>query len=131
MAAVTAPAPQPLAQDTAMMTQDLLERALTLKPAPVDETPPAVPAPALSRAPAMPPITAGDTPLPRSRALTTQRGYSLRDIIAHWLQGTGRWLSVRLGRKAADRARVAHANARHRALESQFEALEALREVAK
>ncbi|MDT0506885.1 hypothetical protein [Novosphingobium sp. MMS21-SN21R] len=127
-AVASAPASQPLAQDTAtMMTQDLLERALALKPEPVETTPTR----ATSPAPATPPLTAGANPLPRSRALVPQRGHALRDAIAHWLKDTGRWLSARFGRKAADRARVAHANARHRALQSQFEALEALREVAK
>lgn len=125
--AASPPAWQPLAQDAATMTtQDRLERALALRPAPAERAPTA----ATSPAPAMPPLTAGANPLPRSRALAPQRGHALRDAIAHWLKDAGRWLSVRLGRKAADRARVVRDNARHRALQSQFEALEALREVA-
>ncbi len=110
-----------------MTTQDLLERALALKPDPLARAT----AVAISPAPATPPLTAGANPLPRWRALAPRRGHALRDAIAHWLKDTGRWLSARFVRKAADRARVARANARHRALQSQFEALEALREVAK
>lgn len=130
------PAPAPTLQALpepapAMFTQDLLDRALAMRPEPATTTSPTS---ALPPAPAqaLPPFGAGASPIPRSRAISVQRGGALRDVIAQWLGEAGRWLS-RLCRpgKSAERAQVARANARHRALQSQFEALEALREVAK
>lgn len=110
-----------------MLADDLLGRALALKPEPVAATPlaPAVP-------PVMDPVGAGAPLIPRSRAMSVKGGSTLREVIAHWLGEAGRLLArLRRPGKSGERARVARANARHRALQSQFEALEALREVAK
>lgn len=120
---------QTLAQDrpAAMLTNDLLDRALAMKPMPIAEA--QVPAP-----PPRAPVTAmADTPLPRAKSLAPVRGQGLFDIIGHWLRDAGNWL-IRLDknrRKDEERARMAQANARHRALQSQFDALEALREVGR
>lgn len=120
---------QALAQDrpAAMLTNDLLDRALAMKPMPSAESQAPVPTP---RAP----VTAmADTPLPRTKALATVRGQGLFDIIGHWLRDAGNWLIRwdKSRRKDEERARIAQANARHRALQSQFAALEALREVGR
>lgn len=132
------PSPKPAIELTAlalpeltpvMLADDLLGRALALKSEPVAVSPPV---PALPPAPAVLSFEAGATPIPRSRAMSVQRGSTLREVIAHWLGEAGRLLArLRRPGKSGERARVARANARHRALQSQFEALEALREVAK
>lgn len=118
---------QSLAKDAPvpMLTEDLLDRALAMKPVALEEAPPPTARPSVQAAP--------QTPLPRSRAVTTSRGQGLFDIIGHWLRDAGNWL-IRLDkgrRKDEDRVRLARAKAKQHALQSQYDALEALREVAK
>ncbi|WP_197274661.1 hypothetical protein [Novosphingobium sp. AAP83] len=118
-----------LAKDkpAAMLTHDLLDRALAMRPMPIAEVP--VPAP-----PPRAPVTAvADKPIARGQALAPVRGQGLFDIIGHWLRDAGNWL-IRLDksrRKDEERARIAQAKARHHALQSQFDALEALREAGR
>jgi hypothetical protein len=112
-----------------MMTEDLLDRALAMRPQPADTAVAEVRAsPQQVSTPAEP-----DRPIPRSQALAITRGHGLFDIIGHWLRDAGSWLDrlTKGRRKAEHRTRAARANARQRALQSQFDALEALREVAK
>lgn len=124
-------AAQVLTQDAPapMMTEDLLDRALAMRPRPADT--------AVPQAPASPPHVStpddADRPIPRSQALATTRGQGLFDIIGHWLRDAGSWLDrLTKGRhKAGHRTQAARAKARQHALQSQFDALEALREVAK
>lgn len=113
-----------------MLTADLLDRALAMQATPVETAVAVVPPP---RAPAALPHAAGVTPIPRSRALAQHRSNALFDAIGYWLRYAGRWLTRWGGGQRKDdvRALVARANARHRALQSQAEALEALRQVAK
>lgn len=119
-AAKEAPAP--------MTTIDLLDRALAIQPESHPSSPPPSPAPCNASP------EAGGVPLPRSRAPAQVRGSGLIDAIGDWLRHVanrlGRW---RGGRRNAgsDRAASVHAAARQRALQAQFEALEALREMAK
>lgn len=112
-----------------LVAEDLLTRALAIQP------------PSMPDAPIMPKVVAAAAPdsvdaakpLHRSRALTAPGGHGLFGSISHWLQGAGRWLSqwrAQQRRSAAERARLAQARARHRALQSQFEALEALKKIA-
>ena len=123
---------QPTMQDTsaAMMTADLLDRALAMQSDPVEVVPAIVPP---LPAPAADPLAVGATPLPRARAIAHQRSNALLDVIGYWLRDAGRWLSRwgKVRRKAEARSIVARATARHRALQSQVEALEALREIAR
>jgi hypothetical protein len=102
-----------------MPTVDLLSRALAMQAAPEVE-------PRFEARPAVPPADIMQ-PLPRAQSLVAA-GHSggLIDAIGHWLQGAARWLSTWRGQ----RTRIAQARARHHALQSQFEALEALKEVA-
>lgn len=112
-----------------LVAEDLLTRALAIQP------------PSMPDAPIMPKVVAAAAPdsvdaakpLHRSRALTTTGSHGLFGTISQWLQGAGRWLSqwrAQQRRSAAERARLAQARARHRALQSQFEALEALKKIA-
>lgn len=113
-----------------MLTADLLDRALAMQAPPVEETAPVAPS---SPAPAANPLAAGVTPIPRFRAIAQHRSTALLDVIGCWLRDAGRWLT-RWGRarqKAEARTQVARANARLRALQSQVEALDALRDVAR
>jgi hypothetical protein len=105
-----------------MPTVDLLSRALAVQPEPAPPTE----AKQVSLPPAVPPADAAQ-PLPRARSLAATGNHgNLFDAIGHWLQGAARWLSTWRGQ----RTRIAQARARHHALQSQFEALEALNEVA-
>ncbi len=113
-----------------MLTADLLDRALAMQATPEETAATAAPPPP---APAAPPLAAGVTPIPRSRAIAQHRSNALLDVIGYWLRDAGRWLT-RWGKarqKAQARTQVARANARLRALQSQVEALDALREVAR
>jgi hypothetical protein len=117
----------------AMMTEDLLDRALAMRPLPAEKALPPEPVRVTqARLPATP-----DSPLPRSRALSTARGQGLFDIISHLLRDFGGWAGSLIGHmnkrrgNADERAHAARAKARQHALQSQFDALEALREVAK
>lgn len=124
-------AAQVLTQDppAPMMTEDLLDRALAMRPQPADT--------AVAEVRASPPQIStpaeADRPIPRSQALAITRGHGLFDIIGHWLRDAGSWLGrlSRGSRQAEDRALATRTKARHNALQSQFDALEALREVAK
>ncbi|OYX60368.1 MAG: hypothetical protein B7Y89_16440 [Novosphingobium sp. 32-60-15] len=124
-------AAQVLTQDAPapMMTEDLLDRALAMRPQPADM--------AVPRVPASPPhgstSAEATSPIPRSQALATTRGHGLFDIIGYWLRDAASWLDrlTKSRRKAEDRTQAARAKARQHALQSQFDALEALREVAK
>lgn len=120
---------QPLSQEApvAMMTEDLLDRALAMKPLAVED--PTVVSPLVSG----PPATDSTAPIPRSRALAVAGSGAVFDRIGHWLREARTWLARFHGggRKADARTRIARANARHRALQSQTEALAALREVAR
>lgn len=116
-----------------MMTEDLLDRALAMKPVPAEDALILPLAPPM--APAAPsPATAGANPcpqpIPRSNALTAARSTALLDIIGYWLRDAGNWLVRRntRRRKAEERALIARATARHHALQSQHDALAALRE---
>lgn len=106
-----------------MTTLDLLDRALALEPEPAPEFQPFVPAPLSATAS---PDVAEVAPLPRSQSLTHPRGSGLLDTIAQWFRSLALWRGV-TGRRARDRTRLAQASARQRALQSQLEALEALR----
>jgi hypothetical protein len=112
-----------------MMTETLLDRALAIKPLSVEDAlilPP--PAATFARS-----ASTATGPIPWSKALAPARGSGLFDIIGHWLRDAGSWLGRwnKRGRKDEERARKARARARHHALQSQFDALEALRQVAK
>lgn len=122
--------PTSITQDTAipMTNADLLDRALAMQSETADATLPAAIQPP---APATPPPAAGATPLPRSRSLAHPRSHALLDVIGYWLRDAGRWLSRWSSGKSQARSMVARANARHCAMQSQIEALEALREVAR
>lgn len=77
------------------------------------------------------PPSADDAPLPRARSLALVRRQGLIDAIGLWLRDTGRWLarwSARRQKTRRDQHRLAQASARHRALQSQMEALAAIRE---
>lgn len=114
-------------EPAAMTTIDLLDRALAMEPEPSSARPQPIAATASS------PVAAS-TPLPRSRALTQTRGSGLLDAIGHWLRSTARSLAFwsRLHRHTAqERTCLARADARQRALQSQFEALEALKSQTK
>lgn len=132
LARTTDPQPTSITQDTAipMTTADLLDRALAMQSDKADATLPAFIQPP---APAAPPPAVGATPLPRSRSLAHPRSHALLDVIGVWLRDAGRWLSRWSNGSPKSQARsiVARANARHRAMQSQIEALEALREVAR
>ncbi|MBB3859656.1 hypothetical protein GGQ88_000896 [Novosphingobium hassiacum] len=114
-----------------MITADLLDRALAMQATPVEAAViavPPTPAPA-----AAPTLAAGVTPIPRSHAVAQHRSTALLDVIGYWLRDAGRRL-LRWGQprhRAKARVQVARANARLRAMQSQVEALEALREVAR
>ena len=112
-----------------MMTETLLDRALAVKPLSAEDAL-ILPTPAATFARSTSPATG---PVPRSKALAPARGSGLFEIIGHWLRDAGSWLGrwSKGGRKDQERARKARARARHHALQSQFDALEALREVAK
>ncbi len=122
---------QPPAQDAAaaMMTENLLDRALAIKPLSAEDVL-ILPSTSATLARSATPTT---SPIPRSKALAPARGFGLFDIIGHWLRDAGSWLGRwnKRGRKDEERARKVRARARHHALQSQFDALEALRQVAK
>ena len=109
-----------------MMTEDLLDRALAMKPLVAED--PTVVSPAVCALPA----TDSTAPIPRSRALAVAGSGAVFDRIGQWLREARTWLARFHGgsRKADARTRIARANARHRALQSQSEALAALRESA-
>lgn len=105
-----------------MTTIDLLDRALAMQP----ELPPVVPQPVSATHSSN---LADTAPLLRSRAPTQMRGSGLLDVIGDWLRSTARTLAFwRIFKRqtAQERTRLARADARQRALQSQFEALEAL-----
>ncbi|MBB4611878.1 hypothetical protein [Novosphingobium taihuense] len=113
----------------AMTTIDLLDRALAIEP----ELPPVRPHPA-SPLESLSATASQDVvdvaPLPRSRAPTLPRGSGLLDVIGDWLRSTARalafWRMFRQRQTTLERTHLARANAHQRALQSQFEALEAL-----
>ena len=110
-------------------TEELLDRALATRPRPAAK---AVGQVRVSLPHTSTPAEAG-RPIPRSQALAATRGQGLFDIIGHWLRDAGSWLDrlTKGRRKAQDRAQAARVKSRHHALQSQFDALEAQREVAK
>lgn len=113
-------------QVPATMTMiDLLDRALAIEP----ELPPLSPQPNVVVA-ASPCDVTNVAPLPRSRALAHGPGKGLIEAIGNWLRSTAKalafWRPAR-GETALERTRLSRANARQRALQSQFEALEALK----
>lgn len=114
--AVPPPSSEPSA---AMTTIDLLDRALALEP----ELPALVPE---SLSATASPDVAESAPLPRSHSLVHPRGSGLLDTIAQWFRSLALWRRAR-ATTARDRTQLAQANARQRALQSQLEALEALR----
>jgi hypothetical protein len=92
------------------------------------EAPARVAEPVTARLPS--PCLDTDAPIPSGRALTVRR-HGFVDVLAHVLRESGRRLarwSARKRREQDMREELARANARMRALESQLEALEALRE---
>jgi len=121
----------PLAQEAPvpMMTVDLLDRALAVKPALAEDALILKPTPRPAGAAA----TSTPDPIPRSKALAPARSTALLDIIGYWLRDAGNWLVRRnmSRRQAEERTRMARASARLHALQSQHEALEALQETAK
>lgn len=120
------PAPTPPKATPPMTTLDLLDRALAVQPAAAADFRTA-PKP-LRTAPTVP-----EAPLPRAKAPAIVRNGGLIEAIGNWLRHTGtiltRW-RARLRQTPADRLQLAQAAARQRALQSQFEALEALGETA-
>lgn len=113
-----------------MFTADLLDRALAMQAPQAQMARPVVTPPP---APAAHPLAVGVTPIPRSKAVAQHRSTALLDVIGYWLRDAARLLT-RWGKarqKAEARTQVARANARLRALQSQAEALDALREVAR
>lgn len=126
----SAPVPATAAKDALapMTTIDLLDRALAVQPEAGPSQPPLSPVPCGASP------DAGNIPLPRSRAPAPVRGSGLIDAIGDWLRHVanrlGRWRGNRRSAGSA-RAALVHAAAHQRALQSQFEALEALRESAR
>lgn len=116
-AAATAALPSTEAP-AAMTTIDLLDRALALEP----EVPEALPQRHSATASA---TVAEPTPLPRSHAPMRPRGSGLLEVISQWFHSLAAWRRMRRD-TAQKRSSLARANARQRALQSQFEALEAL-----
>ena len=121
---VTMPPPRPVVQPRPL-PQPASERApaLSLPPAPVPPAPGDHPA-----------MSDAETPIPRARALTVRR-QGFVEVLAHALAQSliaagvrlSRWSASRR-RAEAERERVARANARHRALLAQLDALQALRD---
>lgn len=113
-------------QVRATMTMiDLLDRALAMEPElPLPSPPPGVVVAASA-------CEVGNAaPLPRSRALVHGPGMGLLEAIGNWLRSAAKALAFwRPARREAalERTRLIRANARQRALQSQFEALEALK----
>ncbi|MCY1669979.1 hypothetical protein OVA07_03020 [Novosphingobium sp. SL115] len=102
-----------------MPTVDLLSRALAMQAAPEVEL----------RVEARSVVPPADIMQPLSRAqslVAAGHNGGFINAIGHWLQGAARWLATWRGQ----RARIAQARARHHALQSRFEALEALKDVA-
>ncbi|WP_168854734.1 hypothetical protein [Novosphingobium sp. ERN07] len=119
---VTSVAPQKV--PTLMTTPDLLDRALAIQPAP-EANFRSAPKP-LRTAPNAP-----EAPLPRAQAPAIARSGGLIEAIGNWLRQTGNLLArwrARRRQPPAERLQLAQAAARQRALQSQFEALEALGE---
>lgn len=137
-APATAPAvaavPSAKEAPAAMTTIDLLDRALAMEPELPPVRPQPLPAPESHSTHEFLSATASSevadvAPLPRSRAPMLQRGSGLLDAIGDWLRSTARTLAFwRIFKRqtAQERTRLARAGARQRALQSQFEALEAL-----
>lgn len=116
--AATSAAPPPVEPPAPITTIDLLDRALALEP----EVPETLPQPLSATASA---TVAEPTPLPRSHAPMRLRGSGLFEFIAQWFESLAVWRRTR-GQLGQKRRSLARANARQRALQSQFEALEAL-----
>lgn len=120
----SAPNVQPGSDATVAMTMiDLLDRALAMEP----ELPSAPTESPSAKASA---TMAEVTPLPRSHTPMLPRGSGLFETIAQWFRSLALWRSTR-ARKAQDRNHAVRANARHRALQSHSEALEALQSQTK
>lgn len=122
---------KPPRASTPMTTPDLLDRALAIQPAP--ELP--APEPHFRSAPEPLRTASGapETPLPRSKAPAIARSGGLIEAIGNWLRQTGNLLArwrARRRHTPAERLQLAQAAARQRALQSQFEALEALKTVS-
>lgn len=111
---------------TPMTTPDLLDRALAIQPA-EEANFRSAPKP-LRTAPTVP-----EAPLPRAKAPAIVRNGGLMEAIGNWLRQTGNLLArwrARRRQTPAERLQFSQAAARQRALQSQFEALEALGETA-
>lgn len=107
-----------------MTTHDLLDRALAVQPAPEADFRSA-PKP-LRTAPAAP-----EAALARAKAPAIVRSGGLIEAIGNWLRHTGNILTrwrARRRQTPTERRHLSEAAARQRALQSQFEALEALGE---
>ncbi|MEO0031171.1 MAG: hypothetical protein RIS94_929 [Pseudomonadota bacterium] len=108
------------------------ETPVTVPPPRSGRTPaPALPLAPPALAPADPPAAPFvEAPIPRARALAVRR-QGFVEVLAQALIATGvrlsRW-SARQRQAEVERRRLARANARHRALVAQLDALEALRE---
>lgn len=103
----------------AMTTIDLIDRALAMEP----ELPAPLPQPVSATASA---TVADSRPLPRSQTPMLLRGSGFFDLIVRLFSGLATWRSTRR-QSARDRTRLVRANARQRAMQSQNEALEALK----
>lgn len=111
---------------TQMTTPDLLDRALAIQPA-EEANFRSAPKP-LRTAPTVP-----EAPLLRAKAPAIVRNGGLIEAIGNWLRQTGNLLArwrARRRQGLAERLQFSQAAARQRALQSQFEALEALGETA-